>query len=117
MIGDFHVPIRSETDDAFTTVDTVQFIERAQKNLSSLEGLYLSGESIVSLKSYLTGEIDANDRFNIKKYEITDKHGLTRNAFNAKLNIYRRGADPIFLGLQNSDLSDFEMFETKKLLL
>ena len=117
LIGDFHVPIRSETDDAFTTVDTVQFIERAQKNLSSLEGLYLSGESIVSLKSYLTGEIDANDRFNIKKYEITDKHGLTRNAFNAKLNIYRRGADPIFLGLQNSDLSDFEMFETKKLLL
>ena len=115
LIGDFHVPIRSGTDDSLTTVDTIQFIERAQKNLSSLEGLNLSGESIDSLKSYLTGELDADDHFNIKKYRITDKHGLTRDAFNAKLNIYRQGADPLFLGLQNSDLTDFEMFETKKL--
>lgn len=117
LIGDFLVPIRRETDDALATVDTIQFIERAQNNLSNLEGLELSGEGIDSLKSYLTGELDADGHFNVKKYEITDKHGLTRNAFNAKLNIYRRGTDPIFLGLQNSDLSDFDLFETKKLSL
>ena len=65
----------------------------------------------------MTGELDADGRFNVKKYKITDKHGLTRNAFNAKLNIYRRGIEPIFLGLQNSDLADFERFETKALHL
>jgi len=117
LIGDFLVPVRQETDDALATVDTIQFIKRAQNNLSNLEGLELSGEGIDSLKSYLTGELDGDRHFNVKKYEITDKHGLTRNAFNAKLNIYRRGTDPIFLGLQNSDLSDFDLFETKKISL
>jgi hypothetical protein len=113
LIGDFLVPFRSRANDTDTTIDTVQFIERAQKKLSSLEGLNLSGEGIDSLNSYLTGEPDADGHFSIKKYTITDKHGLTRNAFNAKLNIYRQEAEPIFLGLQNSDLSDFENLETK----
>jgi hypothetical protein len=117
LIGDFQVPIRSKTDIALTTVDTIQFIERAQNNLSNLEGLELSGEGIDSLKSYLTGELDTDGHFNVKKYEITDKHGLTRNAFNAKLNIYRQETDPIFLGLQNADLSDFKLFEIEKLSL
>ena len=115
LIGDFLVPFRNKENDADSTIGTVQFIERAQKNLSSLEGLNLSGEGIDSLTSYLTGEPDADGHFSIKKYKITDKHGLTRNAFNAKLNIYRQEADPIFLGLQNSDLSDFEKFTTPKL--
>ncbi len=114
LIGDFQVPIRNETDDTVSTVDTIQFIERAQNNLSSLEGLALSGEEIDSLKSYLTGASDVDQSFNIKKYKITDKHGLTRNAFNAKLNIYRNEADPLFLGLQDSDLVDFERYETKR---
>lgn len=114
LIGDFQVPFRSKEDDADTTIGTIQFIKRAQKNLSSLEGLNLSGEGIDSLTSYLTGEPDADGQFSIKKYKITDKHGLTRDAFNAKLNIYRREADPIFLGLRNSDLSDFAKFTTQK---
>jgi hypothetical protein len=35
---------------------------------------------------------------------VTDKHGLTRYAYNAKINIYRENAEPIFLGVQDHDL-------------
>jgi hypothetical protein len=36
---------------------------------------------------------------------------MTRNAFNAKVNIHRKNAAPIFLGIQDSDLSDFDVAE------
>lgn len=38
---------------------------------------------------------------------VTDKHGLTRGAFNAKLNICREQAVPIFLGREDAGLSAF----------
>ena len=42
-----------------------------------------------------------------KKYLVTDKHGLTRNAYNAKINIYRGNSDPIYLGVQDHQLGSF----------
>jgi cytochrome c oxidase subunit 3 len=32
--------------------------------------------------------------------QIVDKHGFSRNVFNAKINIHRQEGEPIFLGLQ-----------------
>ncbi len=83
------------------TVDAVSFVDRAQHNLSQLNGLELSGDAIESIKCYLTGSARADGSFSIRKLAIYDKHGLTRNAFNAKVNIYRRAADPILLGIED----------------
>ena len=36
-------------------------------------------------------------------FEVVDKHGLKWLVYNAKMNIYREGREPIFLGLQEQD--------------
>lgn len=107
LIGTFQAPmINPETNDT-QRVNTVRFIEWAQPRLSSLKGLALSGEGISAIKCYLTGRRQADDSFCTMQYRLTDKHEYTRDVFNAKVNIYRENADPIFLGMQDSDLSNF----------
>ena len=73
-----------------------------------LEGLTLSGDEIDSIKCYLTGEKQKNGRFNIKRYRVSDKHGRTRDVFNAKINIYRKKGDAILLGAQDHELAGFK---------
>ena len=57
-----------------------------------------------AIKCYLTGTKAPDGTYTNTKYLITDKHGLTRHAYNAKINIYRENAEPIFLGVQDHDL-------------
>ena len=106
LVGDFDAGLRPPAGDAaaITHLDTVQFIDRAQENLSRLNGLELAGEAIESIKCYLTGLPCADGTFTIRKLAINDKHGLTHNVFNAKINIYRRSADPILLGIEDRQL-------------
>ena len=69
--------------------------------LEQLNGLELSGDAIESIKCYLTGEAQADGTFGIRRLSIHDKHGLKRYVYNAKINIYRREADPILLGIED----------------
>jgi hypothetical protein len=107
VVGDFLAPMPDRDTRQLERVDTIQFIERTQETLSSLTGLELSGEGIESIKCYLTGERGSDGKFSIKKYDVVDKHGLRRHAYNAKINIYRDNAEPIFLGVQDGDLASF----------
>ena len=54
--------------------------------------------------TYLTGQARPDGSFTIRRLAISDKHGLTRGAFNAKVNIYRRAAEPILLGIEDRHL-------------
>ena len=54
-----------------------------------------------------TGPGDDPD-FGISEFEIADKHGLLHRAYNAKINIHRRNGEPIYLGLREEDLDDFQ---------
>ncbi len=107
LVGNFEVPILDRETGLTRKIDTVAFIEYTQRTLSSLEGIVLSGDQVEDIQCYLTGEKRGHE-FAIKKYLISDKHGFTRDVFNAKINIYRAQADPIFLGAQTSDLESFE---------
>ena len=108
LVGDFMTDIESHTDTGTLTVepniDAVTFLERAQGNLSQLSGMVLSGDKVTAIKCYLTGEHLGAGQFNIRRLEIRDKHGLSRVAFNAKVNIYREAAQPILLGIQDKKL-------------
>ncbi len=104
FVGEFSANMTE--DDSAEPIDSIKFVNLAQKDLSELNGLELSGEAIESIKCYLTGEqSDAGD-YSIRKLAITDKHGLSRNVFNAKINIYRRDAEPILLGIEDRMLRD-----------
>ena len=108
LVGDFMTSIESHTDTGTLqidpNVDAVTFLERAQGNLSQLSGMDLSGERVTAIKCYLTGEHIGDGQFNIRRLTIKDKHGLSRVAFNAKVNIYREAAQPILLGIQDRKL-------------
>ena len=110
IVGDFevHLPLTDGPDAESIAIDSVGFIESLQEGLSTLRGLEFSQEKIESIKCYLTGEHIQGDDYSIKKRQIVDKHGLTRNVYNAKINIHLKAGEPIFLGLQERDLSRYE---------
>jgi hypothetical protein len=87
-------------------VDAVTFLQRAQGNLSKLSGLEFSGERVTAIKCYLTGEHLGGGEFSIRRLTIKDKHGLSRVAYNAKVNIYRQNTQPILLGIEDRKLPE-----------
>jgi hypothetical protein len=101
LVGDFHAVLPGDQPDTNVELDSVRFVDFAQTNLSQLNGLVLSGDSIQSIKCYLTGEPAGNGSFTIRKLCIQDKHGFVHNVFNAKINIYRSHAEPILLGIED----------------
>ena len=114
LVGDFKMPATDTEIRSRKTIDSMEFIQRTEATLSSLEGLELSDDQIDGIQCYLTGEKKSeNDEFAIKRYLISDKHGKTRYVYNAKVNIYRTHGEPIFLGVQTSDLGDFDFVEDK----
>ena len=107
LVGDFLANASAQHTDGQQSqvhLDAAAFLERAQGNLSKLSGLVLAGEKVTAIKCYLTGERLANGEFNIRRLHITDKHGLTRVAYNAKVNIYRESGRPILLGIEDRKL-------------
>ncbi|MCK6370984.1 MAG: hypothetical protein L6Q83_06580 [Gammaproteobacteria bacterium] len=106
LMGAFDAELPVSEDPAAGTrrVNAVDFVDLAQTDLSRLSGLELSGESIESIKCYLTGRAQADGTFTVRRLAINDKHGLTHNVFNAKVNIYRRAAEPILLGIEDRHL-------------
>jgi hypothetical protein len=113
LIGSFDRPTEEadETMAAGAKAPTPVFMSRAQNQLDRLKVVNLAGERITAIKVYLTGERVSHGVFNVKKYSILDKHGLRRDVFNAKVNIYRGDASPLYLGLENKDLERFDAVE------
>jgi hypothetical protein len=108
LVGEFFADLQDglPKDHAQTQahMDAVTFLERAQGNLAKLGGLEFSGERVTAIKCYLTGEDMGGGHFNIRRLHIKDKHGLSRVAYNAKVNIYRESAKPILLGIEDRKL-------------
>jgi hypothetical protein len=108
LVGDFLAELNGQSlgeAESQVNLDAVTFLQRAQGNLSKLSGLVLSGDRVSAIKCYLTGERLESGEFNIRKLRIRDKHGLTRSAYNAKVNIYRDKAEPILLGIEDRKLT------------
>jgi len=82
-------------------LDSITFVEHATHYLDQLNGLDLSGEKVQAIKCYLTGTRLKTGDFSIRRITISDKHGRSRNVFNAKVNIYRQHAAPILLGIED----------------
>lgn len=109
LVGDFLADFsdtRSGKTPSGNTIDAVHFLERSQHSLNRLHRLELSGERLSAIKCYLTGRHLGDGQFDIRRLLITDKHGLSRYAYNAKVNIYRDTAPPILLGIQDKELPD-----------
>ncbi len=100
LVGDFAVEMPTG-DGTNATVDSVDFVMRATRTLAQLTGLELAGERIDAIKCYLTGHRLDNGEFTVRRITLADKHGISRQVYNAKVNIYRRNAEPILLGIED----------------
>ena len=69
-----------------------------------MNGLNISGGRIDGIRCYLTGGRRSDGYFQVNRYHLRDKHGTMRTVYNAKINIHRDTAEPIFLGIRNDDL-------------
>jgi hypothetical protein len=104
LFGDFHAEVPQPGGTA-ARLDAMDFVLRATQNLHQLRGIELSGERIDSIKTYLTGSRIGNGEFTVRRITVNDKHGISRQVYNAKANIYRRNAEPILLGIEDRQLA------------
>ncbi|HEX7080273.1 MAG TPA: hypothetical protein VF329_04615 [Gammaproteobacteria bacterium] len=110
LVGDFTLDVE-RAGGGTTTMDAMDFVLRATANLDQLQGLELAGERVDSIKSYLTGTRLRNGQFTVRRITVNDKHGISRQVFNAKANIYRRNAEPILLGIEDKRLAAGQLLQ------
>ena len=59
-------------------------------------------------KVHLTGPRVAEDTLSIRKYYVSDKHGLDHQCYNARLNIQTSANEQVSFGLLDEDLGKFD---------
>ncbi|HUO67647.1 MAG TPA: hypothetical protein VMV37_08935, partial [Gammaproteobacteria bacterium] len=102
LIGDFRATMQADgPESSSVTLDSVAFVDMATRTVGQLAGIELSGERVDAIRSYLTGPKLDNGEFTVRRLVISDKHGMTRRVYNAKVNIYRHNAEPILLGIED----------------
>ncbi|MFL2547241.1 MAG: hypothetical protein ACJ0SL_07755 [Candidatus Rariloculaceae bacterium] len=111
LVGEFSPELLRRNDPSTdeSLLGSLEFVVRATESLEQLSGLELSGEKIGAIKCYLTGAPLETGGFSVRRIAIHDKHGISRNVFNAKVNIYRQHADAILLGIEDRTLAAGEM--------
>jgi len=102
LVGDFRATMQaSGPESSSVTLDSVAFVDMATRTVGQLAGIELSGERVDAIRSYLTGPKLDNGEFTVRRLVISDKHGISRRVYNAKVNIYRHNAEPILLGIED----------------
>jgi len=106
LLGEFVTTLGGENEGK--SADTLDFVGDAAASLEQLHGLDISGGRVETIRCYLTGRAMNTGRYLVNRYMLRDKHGASRIVYNAKVNIHRAAAEPIFLGIQNEELWNFD---------
>jgi len=115
LLGDFRVAMNDTQTHRKAHYNTVDFVENTAATFEQLRGLDISGGSIDDIRCYLTGSSLGGGRYLVNRYHIVDKHGTTRMVYNAKINIHRESAEPIFLGIQSEAMQGFSAVKVESL--
>ena len=115
LLGDFVTTLGEAGSGPRTRLDTLDFVESTAATLDQLNGLDLSGGRVENIRCYVTGRSLDGGGYLVNRYFLRDKHGTTRIVYNAKINIHREGAEPIYLGIQNESLRNFNAVRVEPL--
>ena len=115
LLGDFRIELTDAKTRRKIRYDTLDFVENTAATLDQLHGLNISGGSIDNIRCYLTGNSLGCGRYMVNRYYIVDKHSTTRTVYNAKINIHRKNAEPILLGIRSEDLLAFPAVKVESL--
>jgi len=115
LIGDFDTQVPGTVPGLPMRQDTLDFVENTAATLDQLNGLEISGGRIETIRCYLTGRSQGGGHYQVNRYHLRDKHSTTRTVYNAKINIHRALAEPIFLGIRSEDLWAFTASKVESL--
>ena len=107
LLGDFITEARGHGSKDFIRYDTLDFVENTAATLGELKGLDIADGRIDTIRCYITGRKQGDGKYLVNRYHLRDKHGTMRTVYNAKINIHRNQAEPIFLGIRSDDLWAF----------
>ncbi|MFT6289151.1 MAG: class 3 adenylate cyclase [Alcanivorax sp.] len=102
LIGDFTCTLPGRDRGAVplsVAVDSPGYVRSCDRELERLIGTQFSGKSVKTMSCYLTGGQDGEPR----RFRITDKHGLTRIAYNLQVDMDLDG-QALALGLDDAQL-------------
>lgn len=106
LIGDFECTLPSRERGGVplpVQVDTAAYVRSCDRELERLVGTQLSSRPIKTMACYLTGTQGGSGDTGPRRFRITDKHGLTRHAYNLQVDIDLDGQS-LSLGLDDSQL-------------
>jgi len=87
-------------EKAVDEIEIDGFMARVAQTLGELPELHLVDAAVTRIAAYLTGARKPDGDYEMRRLVFSDKHGISHAAFNAKVNIFLKGEEPIFLGLQ-----------------
>ncbi len=104
LIGDFQwLGDAGSADSGSGLRSTPAFIRQANRDLKTLCGLQLSRRTIQGIECHLSEHLDSQGERTPRRFLITDKHGLTRHAYNLQATI-ELDDSPLTLGLEDEHL-------------
>lgn len=104
LVGDFECDLPTMHRGKFSTmVSSPEFVRNCNRELVTVTGIQLSGQPIKSLSCFLTDTEVASGERVPRRFRITDKHGLSRHAYNLQIEFDIAG-NSLHLGLDERQL-------------
>lgn len=101
-VGDFTVELPGETG----LVDSPGFLADCSEKLQKLHGIQLSGDAIAAMSCGPASALDKDDCLQPRRFKLTDKHGLSREAFSLQVDIRTDSGRNLQLGLSDAELAE-----------
>ena len=80
-------------------------IALASRELEKFHDMPLFGNPVDRFSVYLTGPKRQDGSYVNQRMRVIDKHGFEHLCYNAKVNVFVKGAEPYYTGLRHSDLA------------
>jgi hypothetical protein len=105
LIGDFQCEVWDDRGVALIPATTQMFVAASDRESGNLSGIQFSGKAISGVRCYLTAESGSQGKPVPRRFKVTDKHGLSRHAYNLQLEI-DMGDETLALGLSGEALPE-----------
>jgi hypothetical protein len=106
FVGDFQVQMSSSVDGDYSSVrrGTLEFLAHCSKECTKLMGIPFSGEDIAALSCKPSAAADSDGKMVARRFRLTDKHGMTRGAYNLQISLETAAGRSWSLGLGDDAL-------------
>jgi hypothetical protein len=105
-IGDFEVWMGSSAGgaDSGERGDTLKFLAHCSRECTKLLGIHFSGEAIAALSCKASEAVAADGKLVARRFRLTDKHGMSRGAYNLQISLETVAGRSWSLGLGDDAL-------------